>query len=218
MLTFPEEILLLALDDESGRIKSLPRITIDTAICAAALTELTFLRKLDAGPGKLFIDDTTKVGDPLLDEVLEKLKSGGEKPIVYWINLLTEQLTDVEEKVIESLVRKNVLKVVNKKILWVFNQRRYPVVNNTEMIEVKARLRNIIESGDLPDPRDAVLISLVNGCHLFGEIFNEEELEAQREQIEKLARFDFVGQALAESIKDIEQTICLMNEALYQYS
>ncbi len=217
MLTFPEEILLLALDDETGKIKSLPKITIDTAICAAALTELTFLRKIDAGPEKLFIADTSKVGDPLLDEVLEVLKADMEKPIVYWISLLAEELTDVEDKVLDSLVKKNVLKLENKKILWVFNQRTYPTVDDAEMVEVKARLKKIIEDKELPDPRDAVLISLVNACHLFGEIFAEDELEQHREQIEKMAKFDFVGQALAESIKDIEQTICLMNEALYQY-
>lgn len=218
MLTFPEEILLLSLDDETGKTKDLPKITLDTALCAAAIIELTFLRKVDAGPNKLYISDTQSVNDPLLDEILAELDPSLEKPIVYWINLLTERITDVEDKVVESLVKKNVIKVENKKILWVFNQRRYPVINNTEITEVKSRLRSIIESADLPDARDAVLISLVNACHLFGEIFTQDELEAHRDQIDKVSRFDFVGQALAESIKDIEQTICLMNEALYQYS
>ena len=132
--------------------------------------------------------------------------------------VLTENLTGLDDKVIASLVQKSVLKVENHRILWVFQQRRYPVINNTEITEIKARLRKIIETGELPDPRDAVLISLVHACHLFSEIFSEEELEKHLPQITKLAKFDFVGQALAESISDIEQTICLMNEALYQYT
>ena len=219
MLSFPEEVLLLALDDEKGKVKELPRITLDTAITAAALMELTFLRRLDAGPQKLFVCDTSPVGDPVLDEVLAELsKTSEDKPIAYWISLLTESLTGLEDKVLASLVQKGVLKVENHRILWVFQQRRYPVINNTEITEIKARLRKIIETGELPDPRDAVLISLVHACHLFSEIFSEEELEKHLPQITKLAKFDFVGQALAESISDIEQTICLMNEALYQYT
>lgn len=219
MLSFPEEILLLALDDESGKIKDMPRVTVDTALAAAALMELSFLSKLDAGPKNLFVSDTAPVGDPLLDEVLAELgKIKEDKPIVYWLNLLTETLTDLEDKVVASLVRKGVVKVENRKILWVFNQRRYPVVDNHEITEVKQRLCELIRSGELPEPRDAVLVSLVTACHLWSEIFAEDELEERRGTIEKLAKFDFMGQALAESIHDIEQTICLMNEALYQYT
>lgn len=219
MLTFPEEILLLALDDDKGVIKDMPRVTVDTALAAAALLELSFLNKLDAGPKNLFISDTTPVGDPLLDEVLEELKKIQEdKPILYWLNLLTESLTDLEEKVLSGLVKKNVLKVENRKILWVFHQRRYPVVNNLEITEVKQRLRELVRMGELPEPRDIVLISLVTACHLWREIFDGDECEKYQDYIEKMSKLDFMGQALAESIRGIEQTIFLMNEALYQYT
>lgn len=219
MLTFPEEILLLALDDNAGKIKELPRVTVDTALAAAALLELSFLGKLDDGPQTLYVSDTTPVGDPVLDEVLAQLAEVEEdKPILYWLNLLTETLTGLEEKVLEGLVRKNILKIEDRKILWVFRQRRYPVADNREITEVKARLREVTASDAIPDPRDAVLVSLVTACHLWGEVLSEAELEQRRERIERMARFDFMGQALAESIRDIEQTIFLMNEALYQYT
>lgn len=219
MLTFPEEILLLALDDSDGVIKDLPRLSSDTAIIASALLELTFMHRVDAGPEQLYVGDTSAVGDPLLDAVLAELaKEKGEKPIVYWLNLLTEHITNAESMVIDSLVKKGVLKVENKKILWVFEKRRYPVLNNHEIIEVTARLRDIIEHDVLPDPRDAVLISLVNACHLFREIFTEDEYDKYAPVIEKIAKFDFVGNALSDSIKDIEQTINMMNDAIFQYT
>ena len=71
MLTFAEEILLLALDDERGTIKALPRISIETAIAAASMLELTFLRKIDAGPNTIYVIDTAplRIGDQLTDEV-----------------------------------------------------------------------------------------------------------------------------------------------------
>ncbi len=221
MLTFAGEILLLALDDERGTIKALPRISIETAIAAASMLELTFLRKIDAGPNTIYVIDTAplRIGDQLTDEVLAVLASGEkEKPIGYWLNVITERVPNLVEKVINSLVAKKVLKVENQRILWFFAKRRYPMIDNRQITEVKARLRQIIENREIPDPRDMVLISLTRACRLFPEIFTPEEREKHLEYIDKIAKFDFVGQALSKSLRDIEQTVCLMNEAVYQYT
>lgn len=221
MLTFAEEILLLNLDDERGVIKSLPRISIETAIAAASLMELTFLRKIDAGVDKIYVADTTPlhIGDKLSDAVLEILASEKEeKPIRYWLNVITERIPNLVEQVLDSLVAKKVLKMENQRILWFFEKRRYPMNNDEQIVEVKQRLRQIIENREIPDPRDIVLISLTRACRLFPEIFTYEEREKHLEFIDKIAKFDFVGQALSKTLRDIEQTVCLMNEAIYQYT
>jgi len=221
MLTFAEEILLLTLDDERGVIKALPRISIETALAAASLLELTFLRKIDAGPNTIYVADTTPmhIGDAVTDDVLGILgTTQEEKPISYWLNVISERIPNLVEKVLESLVAKKVLKMENQRILWVFEKRRYPMIDNRQITEVKARLRQIIESKEIPDPRDMVLISLTRACRLFQEIFTPEELELHSKQIDKIAKFDFVGQALSKTLRDIEQTVCLMNEAVYQYT
>jgi hypothetical protein len=111
-----------------------------------------------------------------------------------------------------------VLKRENQKILWVFNKRRYPIIDNSEITEVKQRLRQIIESGEIPDPRDMVLISLTRACRLFLAVFTPEERERHLAQIDKIARLDFVGQALSKTLRDMEQNACLMNEAIYRYT
>lgn len=220
MLTFAEELLLLTLDDERGVIKALPRISIETAIAAASLLELTFLRKIDAGPNKIYVEDTAPLHiDPLVDEVLAILTSTKEeKPIRYWLNVITERIPDLVEQTLNSLVAKKVLKRENKRILWVFEKRCYPMIDNRQITEVKARLRQIIENQEIPDPRDMVLISLTRACRLFPEIFTMEEREKHLPFIDKVAKFDFVGQALSQSLRDIEHTVCLMNEAVYQYT
>ena len=221
MLTFAEEILLLNLDDERGVIKSLPRISIETAIAAASLMELTFLRKIDAGVDKIYVVDTAPlhIGDTLSDAVLKILAlEKEEKPIRYWLNVITERIPNLVEQVLDSLVAKKVLKMENQRILWFFEKRRYPMNNDEQIVEVKQRLRQIIENREIPDPRDIVLISLTRACRLFPEIFTYEEREKHLEFIDKIAKFDFVGQALSKTLRDIEQTVCLMNEAIYQYT
>ena len=40
MLTFPEEIVLLALDDKTGKFVDLPPLSMDQALAGAALTRV----------------------------------------------------------------------------------------------------------------------------------------------------------------------------------
>jgi len=88
------------------------------------------------------------------------------------------------------------LKEVEKKILWVFSKRRYPVVDNNEEKEVKTRIRDTILSDEIPDPRDIVLISLVRTCGLMDEIFSPEEIEIANSRIAQIAKMDLIGQAV----------------------
>lgn len=221
MLTFAEEILLLLLDDEKGVLKTLPRVSIETALAAAALMELTFARRVDAGPDKLYVVDTAPLnnGDELSNSVLALLaKEPGEKPLAYWLNSIVDNIPDLEERGLNSLVKKQILRRENKRILWVFEKRRYPLNDGQELLEVKARLRQIIKSGELPEESDAVLISLIRACRLFKEIFPPDELTEYIPRIDKIAKLDFVGQALSKALRDIEKTVCTMSEAIYQYT
>ena len=47
MLTFPEEIVLLALDDKTGKFVDLPPLAMDQALAGAALLELAFQNRID---------------------------------------------------------------------------------------------------------------------------------------------------------------------------
>ena len=47
MLTFPEEIVLLSLDDKSGKFVDLPPLARDQALAGAALLELAFQNRID---------------------------------------------------------------------------------------------------------------------------------------------------------------------------
>jgi hypothetical protein len=211
----------LALDDKEGEIRALPQLSIETAIAAAELVELTFLRKLDVTPTLIYMVDRSPLhlADKLTDEVLNLLiTEPQDRPIAYWLNAITEHIPHLQSRVLESLVAKKVLKVEQQKILWVFNKRRYPVQDDREIVEVKQRLRQIIESGEIPEPRDMVLISLTRACRLFLAVFSPEERERYLPQIDKIAGLDFVGQALSKTLREMEQSVCTMNEMIYRYT
>jgi hypothetical protein len=128
-------------------------------------------------------------------------------PIMDALNMLEPRGKEIRDTLLSRLVQRGILKQENRRLFWVFERRRYPVIDDHEIEEVKSRLRGIIMSDTLPDPRDAVLISLVDACGLFNEVFTLEELKTVCARIKQLARLDFIGQKLAGIVRPIQSEI-----------
>ncbi len=210
MLSFAEEIFLLALDDEAGTLRPISGLALGEALVGAVLMDLALMNRIDTDPKILRVVDGAPTGDAFLDAFLHKMQqAAGPHPISHWLAVLSGQAGRIQESVLSHLIGKGILKQENRKILWVFEVRRYPMINNREYKEVKSRLRELILSDDLPDPRDAVLISLVNACRLFDVIFTAQELEKVRPRINQLSKLDLIGQEVARAVREIERAMVL---------
>ncbi|MFP4084594.1 MAG: GOLPH3/VPS74 family protein [Desulfonatronovibrio sp.] len=204
MLTFAEELLLLALDDKKGVIKPLPCHSMRFALTGALLMELAMAGRIDTDLDSLQVINPEPTGNQLLDEFLERLKdSDSPRNTEYWLNELAWNTENLQDRTLQQLVHKGILKIEDRKILWVFARRCYPLIDDQEVKEVKTRLREVILSRDIPDPRDAVLISLIQSCNLFKEIFTQEELERVMPWITNLAKLDLIGREVNQSIHKI---------------
>ena len=75
MLSFAEEVYLLALDEKTGKIiPDMRDPVLGTIIIAAILVELTFLDKINTDNEHLYILNSQKIESPILNDVLEILK------------------------------------------------------------------------------------------------------------------------------------------------
>ena len=70
-LRFTEEIILLLLDDESGRMTNLPDWAFRLAMSGSVLMDLALERKIDSDLKELIVTDPMPTGDPILDPSLE---------------------------------------------------------------------------------------------------------------------------------------------------
>ena len=196
MLNFAEEILLLALDDEAGALRELPALSLENALVAAVLMDLAFLNRIDNDQNVLRVIDPTPTGDEVLDTILADLgKTREDIPIPDCLEGLFLRSENIRKKTLDRLVQKKVLRVENSRILWVFAVRRYPKCNGVQCREVKSRLRSLILSEALPDPRDAALVGLIDACRLWDAVLTEEETRQSEERIRFLAGLDLIGQA-----------------------
>ena len=211
MLSFAEEIVLLLLDEAEGQFVPLPESVFAIAMSGAALMDLALHNRIDTDLEKMMLVDRTPLGDDILDDVLAGL-SGicGQQSEAAIGEALYDAALDAEEYralALRRLIKRGILKEQNGRHLWVFRTRRYPVIDDSEQQEVRSRLRRILLSDDIPDPRDIVLICLVDACALMGLVLGQDELERATPRIEQLRKMDLIGQAVTRAASETDAII-----------
>ena len=63
---------------------------------------------------------------------------------------------------------------------------------------VKTRIGKVIFNNEIPDPRDVIIICLINTCDVFRFIFNLDD--AAEERIQFICRMDLIGRSIAVAV------------------
>ena len=203
MLGMVDEIVLLRLDDTHGTLVDLPLSAADVVLAGAALMDLALCNRIDTDLQHLIVVDQTATGDDILDEVLAALAAAGELTSAAAIELVTRGARRYHEKALRHLLDKGILREQDGRFLWVFRTRRYPVVDDTEQREVRTRLRQVLLTDEIPDPRDVVLICLIDACNLLDLVLTPAEIANAKPRVEQLARLDLIGQAVTKAVGEI---------------
>jgi golgi phosphoprotein 3 len=216
MLGFAEEILLLQLDDTHGRFIDLPLSAADVVLAGAALMELALGNRVDSDLEHLILVDRTPTGDDILDDVLERLgQAGAGLSVAAALELITANAEKYQQRALKRLVAKGILREEDGRFLWVFHTRRYPVVDDREQREVKARLHQILLTDEIPDPRDVVLICLIDACGLLDLVLRPDEIARTKIRVEQLSRLDLIGQAVTKAVAEIRFIVKNATSTLY---
>jgi Golgi phosphoprotein 3 len=204
-LTMPEEILLLMLDDRTGRPVGLPGPAADLALASAIIMELAVLGRIDSDPDKLFLATAKPVGDALFDAVLASIAAHAPaRDTRWWIEALSKEAPKHRRTLLDRLVVRGVLKPVEGRLFWVFPDRRYPKTEGASVQEVRARLRGVLLEDEIPDPRDALLIGLSRAAGLIPLILTEAEQEdpATIRRVDQIADLEEIGRSLSAATRD----------------
>ena len=116
MLSFPEEIVLLLLDETKGEFVSLPESVFAIVMGGAALMDLALHNRVDTDLEKLMVVDRKPLGDDILDDVLSGLAGICDKRSELSIpDALYETALGAEEyrgRALKRLVARGVLREV----------------------------------------------------------------------------------------------------------
>ena len=208
MLTLAEDIILLLLDDDSGKLASIDLMTLNYAMAGAVLMDLALRNKIDTDLESLIVADSTPTGLQMLDTYLDKISGENkENNTRYWLTELSNYGEDIVDSALNMLVEKKILKTEEKKILWVIGTRVYPMVDDKEEKEVKRRIVDLLMSDEIPTPQDVVLVSLIDTCSLFSTILSEKEVQRLSTRIEQIRKLDLIGQEVTKVLERLRSDI-----------
>jgi hypothetical protein len=212
-LTMPEELILLMLDDRTGRMHEMAGPASGYAVAAAILAELALENRIDTAPGRLFVTDPTPTGDPLLDPVLARIAADpGHLPDEpadlphdsrWWIETLGGEADSFREAILARLVARGILREEEGRFLWIFPERRYPTISDREEREVKARLMAVIFNDHPPSHRDGLLIGLARAAGVLPLLLGSETLESAEARITEVSDLDELTRSLGNAVRDI---------------
>jgi len=208
MLTFAEEFLLLSHDEKSGHFHDPPALILDTALAAAVMMDLALLNRIDTDLDTLILVDKAPTGEKALDHVLSLIVSDpGPHSTTDWLARLRLEGPVLRELSIQRLVERGILREQDGKFLWVFETRRYPLIDEQELQEVKLRIATLLFNDALPDPRDIVIIALADTSGLLRKVFSDAELRRADARIQQIAKLDLIGQAMRATIVELQTAL-----------
>ena len=203
-LYFYEEVLLLALKDEEGTFQANETSFLYT-LAGSLLAELFFLEKISLEQVKkkkvlVNLDDPTPLGDPLLDESLEKLRTAKRRAdLNTWVTRLAH-IKKLKHRAAEQLCRRGILRADEGTVLLIFRRKVYPELDPGPERELVERLREAIFSdSEEVDPRTVVLVALADKAGVLKNVFDKKALKARKDRIESIAD----GVRTAAAVKEV---------------
>ena len=203
-LSLPEELILLLLNEEDGYFHQVPGWKLDCVVMGSVLAELSLMGRIDTDLESLYLVDSTETGNPVLDPALKEIAADSQKRTAqYWIERLAPLAESVIDLTLDGLVKMKILEHHDGDY-WTLSpasllgELSAGLADDTAVDFVKNRMIKAIFTNTIPDPRDIILICLVNTCDVFRFIFPTAEEEEER--IAVISQMDVIGRSIAEAV------------------
>ncbi|MDE2914997.1 MAG: cytochrome P450 [Paracoccaceae bacterium] len=204
-LSLPEELILMLLNEQNGYFYQVPGWKLNCAVAGAVLAELCLLSRIDTDLDSLILVDRTETGDPTLDPVLEQI---ADEPVQrnsqFWIERLASQADSIIDLILDRMVDLKILEHHDGDF-WTLALTHWhedlSAVHQEGTVGqfVKTRVVKALFIEEIPDPRDIIIISLINTCDVFRFIFElDDETE---ERIKLICNMDAIGRSIADAVE-----------------
>ena len=205
----PEALLLFALHDAKGNVRSTGFLSLDTALRGAVLGELLVRGAVRMRrDGAIKMADTASIDSPLLRRTLAALtKAEDPGTIDRWLYRLKRDFPDLREVVGQSLVRKGALSpAVHDRDGGLLDEKLLRTVDPAFEKEMAKQVRLAVACGSQVPRRMGILIGLIHVCDLWSA-FGDPVLTANgRGTGEWVLGRDPLCQAVRTAVHKVEGT------------
>ena len=196
-LSLTEELIIMLLNEETGYFHQVPGWDLNCAIAGAAIAELSLRSRIDTDMESLFLLDNAETGDSTLDPILREI---ADEPVrhnaQYWIERLAPRAESIIDLTLDRLTALNILEH-HEGEFWTLSRTAWSAGASTTQF-VRARIDRVIFENELPDPRDIIIISLINACDVFRFMFQLDEDSEKR--IGFICNMDLIAQSIATAV------------------
>ena len=204
-LSLPEELILMLLNEETGYFHQVHGWELNCAVIGAVLAELSLLSRIDTDTESLLLVDASETGSPVLDSILKEIaKEPVQRNAQYWIERLALHAESIIDTTLDRLVDLGILKHHDGGFWTLTSVKWHSDLHGSSMEDaadefIKARISKFIYASVIPDPRDRIIICLVNTCDVFRFIFDLDD-EAE-ERIKFICKMDLIGRSIAAAVE-----------------
>lgn len=208
-LPINELIMLLALDEEGGRVSWRVSPYLDYALAGAMLAELALRGVIEVtADGDLRLKEVpATTGSKLLDEVLQVFRRSRHPHTVSGWVAAVSAIEDLDHRQMEELAAKKILEKREGHFLLIFPVTTYPASDRTVEKEVVAQIREALLGEGEVEPRLSILITIARGAHLLRGPLTDEELERAEKRLADIARGHAISTATCKLIQEAERAL-----------
>jgi Golgi phosphoprotein 3 GPP34 len=198
-----EELLLLALDDETGKVVV---SELDKGLAGAVLIELALTERVRVAEkgesvraGRLVVKPGPAPGHPVLADALQLVaRYEGRRPKDV-IGKLSQRL---RERLADGLVATGVLRREKHKVLGLFPTERLPALDSGHEAGVRGRIEAAL-GGAQPDERSAALIALLLAIRGLTYVFAVPDKRAANRRAKEIAEGQWAAAAVRKAIEEV---------------
>jgi Golgi phosphoprotein 3 (GPP34) len=206
-----EEYLLLALDDETGKLR-IGSDRLEPALAGALLAELALRERVGVTPpeagwskrGRVTITNLTPTDDPELDAALQKLAQHEGKRVRDVVSSSAPRKNGlshgVRERLLKRLAAAGMLVRTEGTVLGFLPRTTWPAGNPEAEEDVRRRLQAALVGGQTPSERTVALVALLHVTGLLGKVVRTEDKKALRARVKKLTEGDWAAKAVKDAI------------------
>ncbi|NCA70579.1 MAG: hypothetical protein EOM91_10825 [Sphingobacteriia bacterium] len=200
----PAAVLLLTLDDDTGRPRPMSPGALETALAGAALLELAFLELIDNDLRHLQVvrsraDRVPTALAPVFDALSAQPMPLGIAEALAIAAMSVPQMLPIWY---DELIDLGILEPLGRGL------RSAPTTHvKADWAPVRAlrrHIRALLLGDELPDALDLALIAVLEASGLAASLFTPDEWSARQPRLQQLLRMELIGQVLLGVIRETD--------------
>jgi len=200
--TLPHQLLLLELDDETGKSLQKDSLLAHYGVCGAMIAELMWQDRLVPAAADRFVLRSTRPPPPCDSIRLAEERLSETRPYKLQACMGRLRLRPLRRALLAELVDAGALRLEEQRFLVVFRRRRWhPTPDSPEQTYIehlRAYIRTVEHSQ--PPGREDLMLSLLRATKLLAVVWTEAELEGLRAAIDARTERAPIGRKVHEAV------------------